>query len=449
MLERNYTNPEDRGRFGFSASGKYNAPYKLEHVIIAVMIALALAALVIIVLVVAGIVRGNPSGFTLGLALMSIAGGVVAIVIGLAVIATAVVIIKFIMQGFECSYLADEEKFTAIVGGTAHTIYYKEVQTVHFLPRMLRGTVRGYTVTVKINGVYEEFGIVSDSYISEKTTPFYIIKERVELIRAEEERARTQGNAVWVGQSAVRSASKGKTDETQDAIARLEQILGKDAEMPGVSADNVPPPEVSQRLSPTVNGYADDMPAVGADGRVIQPAETYIGDNGREMDINDIVAQGTFRVVIQTRTAVIIGIIAAAVYALLFYWASMLHTPLDMVTGVVLGVSISQLVMIILAPFYAGTIINFFRNGREYNYRANGREFVITSKGIPDERFLYTDVQSVTYKKMEFLWFIKGYRVEILTRFGITKYNFVFPGFGKLQPTSNLPFEVIRERIEH
>lgn len=444
MLGKNYTNPEDRGRFGFSASGKYNAPYKMEHVVVAVCIAAALTALGMIVFSIMRMVRGNPMGVSTGIALSAVAGAVTAIVVGTAVIVAALIIIKFIMEGFKCSYLADEEKFTAIIGGTTHTIYYKDVQTVHFLPRMLRGAVRGYTVTVKINGTYEEFGIVSNNYIAENTTPFYIIKERVELIRAEEERARISSAVERPSEDRV---PKEKTDETHDAITRLEEILGKDAEMPGISAKSAPLPEISERVSPTVNGYEDDMPAVGKDGRVIQSDRTYVGSDGRELGLNDVIAQGSFRVIVRTRTAVLIGIVALAVYALLFAEAIKIDRKIFEVTMV--SFKICQLIMIILAPFYAGTIIGFLRNGREYNYKANGREFVITSKGIPDEHFFYKDVQSVTYKKMEFLWFIKGYKVEILTRYGITKYNFVFPGFGKLQPTRNLPFEVIRERIEH
>lgn len=444
MLEKNYTNPNDKGRFGFSASGKYNAPYKLEHVIVAVMIAVAVVALVFVALATMGVVRDNPSGFSLGTLLVSMAGSVVAIVVGLAVFAASVVIIKFIMQGFKCSYLADEEKFTLNVGGTTHTIYYSEVQGVYFQPRMnlFHRAVRGYNVTIKISGAEEEYGIVSDSYISEKTTPFYIIKERTELLRTAEERERQLG-AVGVGYdgSAVGGAVRPKRSEAQEAIARMESILGRDAEMPGISASaHAQAPQMPGISASTVNGVADDMPSVNADGRVIQKAETYIAANGRELDVNDVVAQGSFRVIVKTSTAVIMWIAAVVVYALAYYFLVIRNFN-------IVGIHVARIALIIIAPIYAGTIINFMRNGREYHYRANGREFIVTSKGIPEERFLYSDVQSVTYKKMEFLWFVKGYKVEILTRFGITKYNYVFPGFGRLQPTKNLPFEAIRERI--
>ena len=34
MLEQNYTNVEDKGRLGFSESGKFRAPYKYEKAFI-------------------------------------------------------------------------------------------------------------------------------------------------------------------------------------------------------------------------------------------------------------------------------------------------------------------------------------------------------------------------------------------------------------------------------
>lgn len=437
MLEKNYTNPEDKGRFGFSASGKYNAPYKAEHVIVAVVIGAAAVAFALFVLFMVHLMRSNVTGMSSGITLEAIIIGV-SCLIGCAVItAVALLIVKFVMQGIKCTYLADEDKFTAMVGGTPHTIYYKDVQNVHFLPRMFRGAVRGYTVTVKLNGTYEEFGIVSNSYISEQTTPFYIIKERVEAIRAAEERARERRQMTELTEPLPARTN----EEKQDTMQRLSSILGKDAEMPGISAasvNNDPLPDISDRVSPTVNGYKDDMPAIGADGKITSPGREYIGSDGRTQSENDIIARGTFRTPAKTSTAVIAAIIAIVVYVIIFSQARLVYSW---------GIPVGSIGMVLLAPFIAGTIINYLRNGREFKYWANGREFVIASKNT-EERFLYKDVQSVNYKKVEHLWFIKGYKVEILTKYGITKYNYVCPGFGRLIPTSYLPFEVIRERIE-
>ncbi len=41
LQEKNYTNPEDRGRFGFSMSGDFYTPYKFETVLVIALIAVA------------------------------------------------------------------------------------------------------------------------------------------------------------------------------------------------------------------------------------------------------------------------------------------------------------------------------------------------------------------------------------------------------------------------
>lgn len=448
MREKNYTNLEDKGRFGFSASGKFNTPYKLEVLIISVAVAAAVVALILTVFTVRGFVKSNVTGVDGGLLIESLAGGVVVIVVSIAVIVSALLVIKFVVEGFTCTYIADEEKFTAEIGGTHRSVYYKEVQTVHFQPRTFMGTVHGYNVTVKVNGANEEFAIVSSGYISEKTTPFYIIKERMELIRNEEER--TRGLRETLPSNAPLKPISHEEQPLSDKVAAL---LGKDAEMPGVSAAAVQKavtadpdsmPETVGRVSPTVNGYADDMPAVGADGRVIRQAPIYTELDGRERSLNDIVAQGTFRETIKPGKAFIIAVIAIVVYVCL----SLLILNLLSDFGLISPRDVGEVVMVIVAPFYGGTIINYLRNGDLYHYRANGREFVISCKGKADEHIYYNDVQDVTYTKSEFLWFINGYKVEILTRHGVLRYNYIFPGFGRKQPTSNLPFEVIRERIQ-
>lgn len=442
MLEKNYTNPEDRGRFGFSASGKYNAPLRSEHVIVAVITAAAVVVEVLFVLFMLRLMRSNITGMAGGIMLEALFIGIGCVVGGILIFLVARLLIKMIMSGMECTYIANEDKFSATVGGTPHTIYYKDVQNVHFLPiTTFRGAVRGYTVTIKLNGTYEEFKVVSDSYISEQSTPFYLIKERMEILRVaeERERARKEERGLFLNES----LSAEKKDEKEDAMSRLASILGKDAEMPGVRAPadtekTAPLPDIASRVSPTVNGYADDMPAVGKNGKIVSVGRVYMGDDGRVLSEDDVIARGTFRTPATVKTAVITAVIAIIIYALIFSRARLIYS-----WGIF---PVGSIAMVLLAPFYAGTIINYLRNGREFSYKANGREFVVTSKKS-EERFLYKDVQSVTYKRYEFLWFIKGYKVEILTKYGITKYDYVFPGFGKLVSEKDLPFEVIKEHI--
>ena len=44
LQEKNYTNPEDRGRFGFSRSGDYHTPFKAEGFLVALLIGAAVVA---------------------------------------------------------------------------------------------------------------------------------------------------------------------------------------------------------------------------------------------------------------------------------------------------------------------------------------------------------------------------------------------------------------------
>lgn len=455
MQGKNYTNPEDRGRYGFSASGKFNSPYKLETFVISVTIGLAIAAAVLVVIGAFAIRRSLPTGFGDRAELMNSLIGASFLFLLVFVAGAALFIIRFTIDGFKCSYIADEEKFTADIGGTYHTIYYADVQSIHFMPRSLFGKVRGYDITVKVNGLDEEFAVTSGGYISENATPFYIIKERVELIRNDEERQRFAREAVGKGPEPKAIVPPESKDDLLDRVASL---LGKDAEMPGVSAQAMPDlvaanrkpvipdmPDIAKRVSPTVNGYADDMPAVGANGKVIGMSPIYIGSDGREHSINEVVAQGAFREVMKPQKAALIVIAAVVFYVVAaFALLSIFFGVQKMVMSVIWPAVVA---LLIVTPLYAGMIINVIRNGELYNYRANGREFVIISKNGKEEHILYSDVQDVVCRPVSYMLFIKGYKVEILTRYGVLRYNYVNEGIKRRLTESTLPFEVIRERI--
>ena len=174
----------------------------------------------------------------------------------------------------------------------------------------------------------------------------------------------------------------------------------------------------------------------------------YNSVDSREGSIDELVAKGRFRVAVKKKTAIIIGGAGIAGYVWLFALASKVNNFLDPVTMTDFHLKVSQVLMLMILPFYFGIVIALLSFGREYNYRADGKVFVVTSKGIPDEYFFYKNVNSVTYKEMKFLLFVRGYKVEISTNHGVTTYNYVFPGILKHQPAKNLPFEVIRERIQ-
>lgn len=447
MLNKNYTNPLDKGRFGFSASGKFHAPYKAEGFLISLTVAGGVVLSVLATVFIVRFLRTNPSGIEEGRTFEAMMFGIINIVAVAVILLVTGLVIRVIVQGYECSYIADEEKFMLEYGSSHYTIYYSEVQNVHFLPRTFFRKVHGYSVTVKINGANEEYAITSDGYISESATPFYIIKERMELLR--------EDNSAITASYSVKPVKREDIPLTE----RVSSILGKDAEMPGISAATRPdivaankansdpvipdyPGELAGKVSPTVNGYADDMPAVGADGKVIGTAPVYMAADGRDRSVHDIIASGSFREPMSPVKALVISLIAIIIYAAVFIWVFSCGS--DSMSGIIpMALTIA---LIILFPFYAGTIINYLKCGDLYTYKANGREFVIISKNKKEERILYSDVQDVVYNKREFLWFIKGYKVEILTRYGVIKFDYVCEG-RRLPDTSALPFEVIRERI--
>ena len=448
MLEKNYTNPEDRGRFGFSESGEFNAPYKSEHIIVAFLIAgmvvMAVLAFFLTVTVVRRGLGGSPGTSALFVGLT----GVVALAFMEAlVIIGFVLMIKFVLSGYPCKYDANDEKFVVSGGGSIRTIYYKDVQTVHFQPRHFFRKVQGYNVTVKINGANEEFGITSDSYISEKTTPFFIIKERMEMLRQAEyaERQRNEGLV-----SAVRTDSI-TTKPKKTVTDRVDSLMAQPDVMPSIGIAKTslekPAPEtpIETRVSPTAGGYVADMPSVA------KTAKTYVGADNREYSRDDIISRGNFCVTHTRKTALLLLIfsaafMAAALMLLVMYVITSVGMYFNFVGVLLFGGWMYVIGAILLGA--AGMVFwRYLVKGTECSYKANGRELIVYQKGKADEHFIYSDVVGVNYKPRKLLWFDHGYDVGILTRYGITEFRYVFPRTGKTGKTiktENTPFDIIR-----
>ena len=202
-----------------------------------------------------------------------------------------------------------------------------------------------------------------------------------------------------------------------------------------------------EKVSPSVGGYAADMPTLGKDGKVLAPAETYINEEGREVSINDIIGRGTFRVALPKKQTVLLWLISAP----LLLWAlyAVILLPLNFINLFLGDISaVATVVSAILSFVISIVIIKCIRQGREYSYKANGREFVVTAKNMPEEHIYYNEVAGVSYSKLKFLWFDNGYNVEITTNYGIIKYKFVYPRFRHNVKTEDLPFELIRKGAE-
>lgn len=483
MTGKNYMNPIDRGRFGFSESGEFKAPYNGAHIFAALFIS---AGIFIDVIVFVALVSLGNSGILpdAPLFVALVQGFIMLFAVGLTVL-IVVLGVRAVSSGFQCKYTANDEMFVLTYGGDVHTIYYRDVQNVHFLPRTSLGRVRGYDVTIRINGAEEVYSIVSDTYISEKITPFQIIRERAEMVRNAQynERAMLEGrNSVGDSNKPISSTDIAKAKEgKKDVYDRMAELLGKDAEMPGVSlakddrntaravraykaeqearAKNAPViPEgleggydiskVMEKVAPTVNGYSADMPTLGKDGKVILPEENFIGDDGRPTSLDDIQGSGTFNIATSKKIAVVLWIVVGIALA----WV--LHLAVFAVMTLLSG-STAALVTVLLCGIYAlpalviaPILTSYIRKGKELSYKANGREFVVSEKKKPDEHIYYNEVAGVAYSKLKFLWFDNGYNVEITTKYGVIRYKYVFPKFRHTIKTEDLPFELIRTNAE-
>lgn len=492
MTEKNYTNPRDRGRFGFSESGEYRAPYKFGTLLISVFIAIGILAVAVTFFVTRDFIRGSMEDMPGGAGIYAMASALAVGVVAIACIIVIGALARYIRLGCVCKYDANDEKFTLTIGGDIRTIYYKDVQTVHFMPRLSLGKkVCGYNVTIKINGAEEEYAIVFDGYLSEKNTPFYIIQERTELLRNAEalERSKQAGRNI-VGESSrpISSEDIAKAQEgKKDIYDRMAELLGKDAEMPGVSlakedknvsraarairaeqearAANAPViPEgieaeydiskVMEKLSPTVGGYAADMPSIGKDGKVIRSDETYIGDDGREVSVEDIQSSGTFHAPFSKKVCTIMYIIAAPFLAwvlfVIFLYIRMGITQggRTLLTGFLSAGNDILIVSAIIALAVVIIILKYMRAGEEYRYKANGREFIVSKKNRPDERIFYKDAKGISYNPKKFLWFDNGYEVEIVTVYGVVKFGYCYPRYNHHIKKEDLPFDIIRRNIE-
>lgn len=269
MLEQNYTNAEDKGRFGFSESGKFRAPFKSEKALI----------LIFTIIFIAGTLGGLAGG-SIFLRSMIVSSppttdptfyAMTAAVIFLGAAALSFVIFKvgtaYTKRGFECTYSATEDIFTANIGGDMHTIKYSNVTAVNFTPRSIFGKIHGYDVDIFFGNRVEQYAVTFEGqFQSEKTTPFYIIKERMQIIenrRSDEEaklaEIKNKSNRALGREEIEKAREKKKTTEE-----RVEALFAQSSEMSAVaprkSSGNTAPAETPVQTYDTDT----EMPEVSA-----------------------------------------------------------------------------------------------------------------------------------------------------------------------------------------
>ena len=269
MLEQNYTNAEDKGRFGFSESGKFRAPFKSEKALI----------LIFTIIFIAGTLGGLAGGSIFLRSMMvsspsttdptfyAMTGAVIFILATVLSFVIFKVGTAYTKRGFECTYSATEDLFTANIGGDMHTIKYSNVTAVNFTPRSIFGKIHGYDVDIFFGNRVEQYAVTFEGqFQSEKTTPFYIIKERMQIIenrRSDEEaklaEIKNKSNRALGREEIEKAREKKKTTEE-----RVEALFAQSSEMSAVaprkSSGNTAPAETPVQTDDTDT----EMPEVSA-----------------------------------------------------------------------------------------------------------------------------------------------------------------------------------------
>lgn len=446
MQSKNYTNPQDRGRFGFSRSGEYHAPYKAEGVFIMMLLGAAAAAGVVLFFVMKGFVektkREEGAGST-----FVIIGGVIALLIFVAIlIAVFGVGIRSVKKGFVCKYTANDETFTATIGGDLHVIKYSEVTNVHFKPRSSFGKIRGYDVTIKVKGIDKVYSVCSDGYLSPNATPFYIIQERLDILRRAKSDAQIN-TAVGDGRAITRAEVDRAKTGSVSAMDRMAHLLGETSNMPELSTA----PSATQRavaeMEKMMSRYkSGGMPSIGEGARPSGSANYYIDDMGRQHSVNTTLSEGSFYVkpslgFLVLLTAVITALAGAAAFIPInIFLLPLMALPSELFTVI----EIAAVAVVMFIAFYLSvTQIH----GPLHRYKADGRGFYVTVKGKGQEQILYKDVLSVDYTRTKLLWGNRGYNVDILTTYGVVHFDYIFPRFNQSIALQNLPFDVIKRNI--
>lgn len=446
MQAQNYTNPADRGRFGFSMSGEYRAPYKGESLIVTMLVGLAVVAAAILFFIVRQIVQRDKDVQDGASFFVGVGGAIALIIFVIILIMIFGVGIRNVKKGFKCQYSANDATFTATIGGDLHVIKYSEVTSVTFEPRMTFGKIRGYDVTVRVNGVNERFSVCSDGYMSERATPFYIIQERLDILRQPQQGSGYINNA----HANTRGITRAETDLAQSgsisAMDRMARLLGETSDMPELKAGGSPSQQAVARMNQMMNSYGQaDMPAVGQP-MPLSASNVYVGADGRERALDDVLSQGVFYIkpkfgIVLTLTLIIMALSALVVVA-----------ALTVIFSFVINWGSADTIITIAAAVLIQPIVIYKTvmqtHGKSYSYKADGRGFFVTSgKNDDNYQILYKEVMSVDYTPYKLFGKVRGYNVDILTNCGIVHYDYIFPSYSHPIPRQYLPFEVIRQNM--
>lgn len=423
MNNEGYSRSLNAERSGSTASGTYRAPYKPEPLLTGIIFGVCASVAILVFLFVVRFARENVKNDGTTLILILAATLAVAIFEALTAV-TGMLLVKIVRSGYKCSYTADEERFITNEGGKIRTIFFRDVQSVNFFSISIFGKDRGYDVNVRLRNKYDEiFSIVSDNFISEKSTPFWIIAERIEKIRKEEGRESYVKHipAPGVSDLTVRtqpeSISNGKlSDNSQN----------RDSAMPALN------------LSAMAAAVSERKPYENTNNS----GGYYIDERGRERPYGEIIGSGRFKIMCSRKKTALLAVIAVAAVVTALYFSYVFIEGL-----VMMSLSASKLLympfVVLIAVLAAVSVVIIFRIGDECAYRANGLEFVVTNKRGGETHIDYKHTQGVYY-----FYSLLGYKVKILTNYGVITYNCLDKRKRVYEKPEKLPFDLISKNIK-
>ena len=207
----------------------------------------------------------------------------------------------------------------------------------------------------------------------------------------------------------------------EGAFAELERLMSS-------SSERMQPKSKEAHLSNDVKLYTDDM--------------------GRNHIIDEVQAQGSFYVKPSTAFLVMVNaIIVPLSGAVFFRLVAILTFPLWAIPGLVIILTVLTLAATAAVMFLTFLYCVSKIHGPLHKYRADGRAFFVTVKGKDKVPILYRDVLRVEYTPTKFLWFDRGYKVDIVTTYSTEHYDYIFPQFNQCISLQDLPFDVIKRNI--
>ena len=210
----------------------------------------------------------------------------------------------------------------------------------------------------------------------------------------------------------------------QRAMAEMERLIS------GEPSEDTQPQSKEAHLSNDVKLYADNT--------------------GRNHFIDDLQAQGIFYVKPSTAFLVVLNVIivpisGAVTFRLVYYLTFIFKFIISEAFWIIIKVlnfAAAAAVMFLVLLYCVKKI-----RGPLHSYKSDGRAFYVKVKGKGKDQILYRDVLRVEYTPTKFLWFDRGYEVDIVTTYGAVHYDYIFPFFGHSISLEDLPFDVIVRNI--